>query len=78
MQSLGASNVKIRHNTIIIGKGSTSAILLSTGSGAQRDFTIDSNLVGGGAFTIYGGYEQGVDSLSRVSNIVITNNHVTT
>jgi len=78
MQSLGASNVQIRHNTIIIGKGSTSAILLSTGSGAQRDFTIDSNLVGGGAFTIYGGYEPGVDSLSQVSNIVITNNRVTT
>ncbi|MCB2177402.1 MAG: right-handed parallel beta-helix repeat-containing protein [Actinomycetales bacterium] len=78
MQSLGSDDVLIRHNTIIIGKGSTSAILLSTGSGAQRDFTIDSNLVGGGAFTIYGGYEPGVDSLSQVSNIVITNNRVTT
>jgi len=77
-QSLGADTVLIRHNTIIIGKGSTSAILLSTGSGAQRNVTIDGNLLGGGAFTVYGGYEPGVDSLSQVSNIRITNNHITT
>ncbi|MCB2177401.1 MAG: DUF4082 domain-containing protein [Actinomycetales bacterium] len=79
MQSLGSDDVLIRHNTIIIGKGSTSAILLSTGSAdSMRRITIDNNLVGGGAFTVYGGYEPGVDNLSRVSDIVITNNRVTT
>lgn len=78
LQSLGASDVLIRHNTVVLGKGSTSAILLSTGSGAQRRFTIDRNLLGGGAFTVYGGYEPGVDPLSKVSDIVITNNEITT
>ncbi len=79
MQSLGSDDVLIRHNTIIIGKGSTSAILLSTGSAdSMKRITIDSNLVGGGAFTIYGGYQAGVDVLSRVDDIVICNNHFTT
>lgn len=78
MQSLGSNNVLIRHNTIILADGATSAILLSTGSGAQRNITIEGNLLGGGAYTVYGGYQQGVDQLSRVSNIVIRDNHITT
>lgn len=78
LQSLGSEGVLIRHNTIIVKDGGTSAILLSTGSGAQRNITIDGNLLGGGAFTVYGGYQSGVDVLSRVSNIRITNNHITT
>jgi len=78
MQSLGADNVLIRHNTVVIAGNATSAILLSTGSGAQRNIRIEDNLVGGGAFTIYGGYDRNVDQLSRVSNIAITGNHITT
>ena len=79
MQSLGSNDVLIRHNTIIIGKGSTSAILLSTGSADEmRRITIDNNLVGGGAYTIYGGYQAGVDDPSKVSDIVVSNNRFTT
>lgn len=77
-QNLDGQNITIEHNTIIVGDGATSAILLSTGSGAQRDILIDNNLLGGGAFTVYGGYEAGRDDLSRVSNIRITNNHIST
>ena len=78
MQSLGADDVLIEHNTIITPRASTSAILLSTGSGAQHRITMRNNLLGGGAYTVYGGYEPGVDSLSQVSDIVITDNHITT
>ena len=78
MQSLGADDVLIEHNTIITPRASTSAILLSTGSGAQHRITMRNNLLGGGAYTVYGGYQPGVDSLSQVSDIVITDNHITT
>jgi len=78
-QSLGSNGVRIVHNTIIVKSGSTSAIILSTGSAdAMRNITIDSNLLGGGAYTVYGGYARGVDVLSRVSGIVISNNKFTT
>ncbi|WP_372593079.1 hypothetical protein [Actinotalea sp.] len=79
MQSLGSDDVLIRHNTVIMPKGSTSAILLSTGSAdSMRRIVIDNNLLGGGAYTLYGGYEAGVDDLSRVSDITVSNNRITT
>ncbi|MGB7982160.1 MAG: DUF4082 domain-containing protein [Candidatus Nanopelagicales bacterium] len=78
MQSLGAADVLIEHNTIISPRASTSAIILSTGSGAQHRITMRNNLLGGGAYTVYGGYQPGMDSLSRVSDIVITDNRITT
>ncbi|KQY42915.1 DUF4082 domain-containing protein [Cellulomonas sp. Root137] len=79
IQSLGSDNVKILHNTILVAKGSTSAIILSTGSAdSMKNILIDSNLMGGGAYTVYGGYQQGTDVLSRVNNVVISNNHITT
>lgn len=79
IQSLGSTNVVIRHNTILVPGGSTSAIILSTGSAsAMRNILIDGNLLGGGAYTVYGGYQAGVDVLSRVSDITISNNHITT
>ncbi len=79
MQSLGSDDVLIRHNTVIMPNGATSAILLSTGSAnSMRRITIDNNLVAGGAYTIYGGYQAGVDVLSRVSNIVVSNNRIST
>ncbi|WP_372593638.1 hypothetical protein, partial [Actinotalea sp.] len=79
MQSLGSDDVVIRHNTVIMPEGSTSAILLSTGSAdSMRRIVIHNNLLGGGAYTIYGGYEPGVDDLSRVSDVVISDNRITT
>lgn len=79
IQSLGSDNVKIVHNTILVAKGSTSAIILSTGSAqSMKNILIDSNLMGGGAYTVYGGYQVGTDVLSRVGNVVISNNHITT
>ncbi len=79
MQSLGSNDVLIRHNTIIAPKASTSAIILSTGSAdSMRRITIDNNLLGGGAYTVYGGYQVGVDILSRVSDITVSNNRITT
>ncbi|WP_375422873.1 DUF4082 domain-containing protein [uncultured Friedmanniella sp.] len=79
IQSLGTTNLQVRDNTIIVGNGATSAIILSTGSAdAMRNVTISGNLLGGGAYTVYGGYQTGSDSASKVSNISITGNQVTT
>ena len=79
VQSLGSDNAVIRRNTVVVPAGSTSAIILSTGSASSmRDVVIDSNLLGGGSFTVYGGYEAGVDDASKVSGIVISNNRITT
>ena len=79
LQSLGSVNVNLQHNTIITPAGGTSAIILSTGSApAIRNVTINDNLLAGGAYTVYGGYQQGVDTLSKVSNILIENNRFST
>lgn len=79
IQSLGTDNLQIVHNKIVVPEGSTSAIILSTGSASEmRNVKIDNNLLGGGAYTVYGGYLAGTDSLSKISNISITNNKFTT
>ncbi|MFI2753383.1 DUF4082 domain-containing protein [Cellulomonas sp. P22] len=79
MQSLGSDNVTIARNTVIVPAGSTSAIILSTGSAtSMKNILIEGNLLGGGAYTVYGGYQSGLDVLSRVSGVVIADNRVTT
>ena len=79
IQCLGTTGLQIRHNTILAGAEATSSVLLSTGSATDmRNISIDNNLVGGGRFTIYGGYNSNVDDVSKVSNIHITNNKFTT
>lgn len=79
LQSLGSDNVVIRHNTVIVPQGATSAIILSTGSASSmRNVVIDNNLLGGGAYTVYGGYQSGQDDVSRVSDVLIANNRITT
>ncbi len=78
IQSLDTTSLKILHNRIIAPAGSTSAIILSTGSASDmRNILIDNNLLGGGAYTVYGGYLAGRDQLSKVSNISIKNNRFT-
>lgn len=81
LQGLDGTNIVIRRNTIIAPDGSTSAIILGVnGNDSWRlnNILIDNNLLGGGAWTVYGGYQEGVDPLDRVSNIRITNNKFTT
>jgi hypothetical protein len=79
IQSLGTTRLTITGNTIVLADGATSAVILSTGSAsAMRHVTISDNLLGGGAFTVYGGYQAGSDTRSKVSDIAITNNHFTT
>ncbi|HMO11714.1 MAG TPA: hypothetical protein PKB06_09485, partial [Actinotalea sp.] len=79
MQSLGSNDVVIKNNTIIVGNGSTSAIILSTGSAqSMKRITIEGNLLGGGAYTVYGGYFRGVDNPAVVSEVTIRNNRITT
>jgi hypothetical protein len=79
IQCLGTTSLTISHNTIVVKDGATSAIILSTGSAdAMRNVTISNNLLAGGAYTVYGGYQQGTDVLSRVSNIQILTNQFST
>jgi hypothetical protein len=69
----------IRRNTIKMGVGATSCIILSTGSAPEiKDVLIEENLFSGGAYCVYGGYQEGVDTPSKVSNITIRNNRVST
>lgn len=80
-QSLGSNGLTIRHNTIIVKNGATSCIILSTGSsgsGGMRNILIENNYFAGGAYCVYGGYQAGVDVLSRITNIRILNNKFST
>jgi hypothetical protein len=79
LQSLGSVGVTIEHDSIIVPKGATSAIILSTNAADQiRNVDVSNNLLGGGAFTVYGGYEAGTDDAAKVSGIRITDNKFTT
>ena len=63
IQSLGTTKLTITGNTIVLADGATSAVILSTGSASDmRNVTITDNLLGGGAFTVYGGYQAGSDT----------------
>jgi len=79
IQSLGTVSLRIVHNTILVKSGGTAAVILSTGVASRMsNVLIDGNLLGGGAYTVYGGYQAGTDSLAKVSNISVTNNRFTT
>ena len=79
IQSLGTTSLKVLRNRIVMADGATSAVILSTGSASDmRNVQIDGNVLGGGAFTVYGGYQASSDALSKVSNIAVTNNKFTT
>ena len=79
IQSLGTTGLTISHNTIIVKGAATSAVILSTGSASDmRNVAIKRNLLAGGAYTVYGGYQAGTDSLSKVSDISITDNRFST
>jgi hypothetical protein len=81
LQGLDGANITIKHNTIIVKEGATSAIILgvtANDSWTLKNISIDNNLLGGGALTVYGGYRAGTDPVDRVSGIRITNNRFTT
>jgi len=81
IQTMGTTQLTINHNTIVVGRQANSAVILSTGSsGAMgiHNVTISDNFLGGGSFTVFGGYKAGADVLSRVSNISVVNNEFTT
>jgi hypothetical protein len=61
----------IKHNTVLNQFDQTDAISLFEDFGAQVNRVIDSNLVAGGGYTIYGGANPGG---AATSNIRITNN----
>lgn len=76
IQSLGTNNLQILRNNLVVNAGANSSITLSTGSATDgmKNVLIDGNLVGGGGYSVYAGYQAGADILSRVSNIKVTNN----
>ena len=81
LQGLDGTNITIRHNTIIVEDGGTSAVLLGVKGNDEWDLNnvvIENNLLGGGAWTVYGGYQKGSDPADRVKGIKITNNKFTT
>ncbi|MER7003793.1 hypothetical protein ABT297_12220 [Dactylosporangium sp. NPDC000555] len=58
-QSDGGHDITIKHNTIRVPYGQTSAILMSTNTAPIRDVSIVDNLVAGGGYTIYCGTTSG-------------------
>jgi hypothetical protein len=78
-------NVMVRSNRcywlVLNGRGATGLHVTDTELDGQadqiRNVDIDNNQLGGGAFTVYGGYELGTDA-AKVSGIRITDNEFTT
>ncbi|HOZ57360.1 MAG TPA: hypothetical protein PKY70_04175 [Nakamurella multipartita] len=81
IQSLDAVGLTIDHNTVMLQDGATACIILSQNSGPDwqmRDVSISRNLLAGGAYAIYGGYETGRDDPLRASDIVVSDNRIST
>jgi hypothetical protein len=81
IQSLGTSGngtegsgARIVHNTFDAFNGAT-CITLSTGSATDmRDILVEDNLFYCNGVSVNGGYQSGVDDVSKVSNIIYRNN----
>lgn len=58
-QSDGGYNIVLRHNTIRVPYGQTSAILMSTNTSSISNVSIVNNLAAGGGYTIYCGTSSG-------------------
>ncbi len=81
LQALDADGLTIRHNTAIVDDGATSCIIFSQNANSDwemRNVQISRNLLAGGAFTVYGGYQAGKDDPARASDISITENRIST
>lgn len=71
-QSDGGSNYTLDHNTIRNPNPQTSAILMSTNSGAISNVRITDNLVAGGGYTVY----CGTDSGGPTTGLTFTGNRI--
>lgn len=79
IQSLGTDSLTIRHNTIWMGEGATSCVILSSGpSTAISNVLIEDNLMAGGTYCVYGGYQTGLSEGWPVSNIRVLDNKIST
>ena len=81
LQVLDADGLTMRHNTAIVRDGATSCVILSQNANSEwqmRNVEISRNLLAGGAYVIYGGYQAGTDDASRVSKVTIADNRIST
>jgi hypothetical protein len=67
----GSSGMTIEDNTILVGTSTSYAIGLFPTSGAQANRLIDNNILAGGNYVLYGGFNSGG---LHTSNIRVTNN----
>jgi hypothetical protein len=72
----GTVGIRILHNTILNSNSQTSAIFIGGNSSPTRDVVVDSNLVAGGGYTIYG--PKGDAGVGPSSNVKVTNNRFST
>jgi hypothetical protein len=70
----GTTPLTIHDNTVLVNFGQTDAISFFQDTGIEGNKTVTDNLLGGGGYTIYGG--DGDEG--PASNIVITNNRIST
>ena len=68
----GSTALLIKHNTVLNDYQQTDAISLFQDFGAQRNRTIDNNLIAGGGYTLYSGANPGKESTA--TGIKVTNN----
>jgi hypothetical protein len=69
----GVSNVTIRHNTIVVDHGQTSAVMIDNYFGPISNIVVDDNRLAGGGFTVYSD-----DSFNSnpISGVQFTNNRM--
>ena len=72
----GTVGIRILHNTILNSNSQTSAIFIGGNSSPTTDVVVDSNLVAGGGYTIYG--PKGDAGVGPSSNVRVTNNRFST
>ena len=65
----------VRHNTILNPYGQTDAVGLFQDTSSQANVTIDGNLLAGGDYAIYGGWNN-TGTYGATSGIVVTNNRI--
>jgi hypothetical protein len=66
----GSASMTIDDNTVLVGTSVRYAIGLFSTYGTQSNKTIENNILAGGNYELYGGYNGGPDT----TNIVVTNN----
>jgi hypothetical protein len=70
-----AAGLTVRHNTLENWDSQTGTITLFGDFSPVQNVTIDSNLLNGGGYALYGGSGDGKPYSAQTKNIVVTNNH---